>query len=119
MWKRTLLAMTALSSLVLTSPALHDTAMAGQFNKPSIRPSIRIISPRVKTRINTRRFVTKAAKKPARNRVAEAGPHPERPARPKTAEVARAATPPLPRQQNPSIRLMVADGEHGRVLWRL
>ena len=89
MLKRTLLAMTALSGLVLISPAFHDTAIAGQFNKPSIRPPIRIISPRLNPRINTRWLVTKAAKKPDRNGDGATGPQLDPPTRPTTAEVAR------------------------------
>ena len=68
--------MTALSSLILISPAMQDNAAAAT---TFYKPSIRIVGPLVKLRINTRRLVTKAAKKPTGNGVAEAGPQPEPP----------------------------------------
>lgn len=98
MLKRTLLTMTALSSLILISPTLQDTAIAGQYNKPKIG----MFKPQFKVKIDTRRLVTKAAKKPAGNGVAHAGPQPEPPTRPKQIQVTYVANPvpaPLPRSR--------------------
>jgi hypothetical protein len=86
MLKRTLLTMTALSSLILISPTLQNVAVAGPNN-----PSIRIAGPQMKMRIDTRRLVTKAAKKPTGNAIAKAGPQPEPPTRPKRTKVTNVA----------------------------
>ena len=107
MLKRTLLTMTAIS--ILTGPALHGTAMAGQFNKP-----IRMVGPSMKMRIDTRRLATrKDAKKAALPAVQSAaiqppaevmaGPQPEPPTRPKRTRVTNFAKPipqPNPRPYN-------------------
>ncbi len=87
--------MTALSSLILISPALHDTAMAG----PNNMPMIRMFKPQVTLRIDTRRLVTKAAKTPPRNEIVKDGPQPELPTRPALSVGQTSSTPSLPRSR--------------------
>ena len=112
MLKRTLYTMTALSSLILIIPTLQNAAIAGQFNKPMIR----MIAPQVKMRINTRRLVTKAAKKPAGNKILEAGPQPEPPTRPKRTKVTNVAKEDLARLPRPRpYNEFEEDGNGGKI----
>ena len=50
--KKTFLTMTALSAMVLISPALQDTAAAN-------KPVIRIAKPHIKVNVNTKRLTNK------------------------------------------------------------
>jgi hypothetical protein len=89
--KPNLLKMTALSTLLLVSPALSDLAAAQ-------KPVIRIARPPVKLKINMSALAGDTAGKRAGGDVAEAGPQPEPPTLPRLKrKQAVLDVPPLPR----------------------